>query len=83
MSTVVEISCVEVWQQLSEMIDGTLPTDLQARLELHLKHCAHCRAVLDGARNVVELIGDEQVIPLPAGFHERLLQRLTRELCQG
>ena len=83
MTTIVEISCLEVWQEISEMIDSTLPADLQARLELHIKHCAHCRAVLDGTRNIIALIGDEQVIPLPSGFHKRLFQRLSEELCRG
>ena len=76
-TTVVEISCIEAWLQISEMIDGTLPSDMQARMELHLRHCSHCKAVFDGARNTVQLLGDEEVYDLPSGFSERLLKRLA------
>ena len=81
--TVVEISCREAWQEISEMIDGALEPEMRRRMELHLKHCMHCRAVYDGARNVVRLIGDEEVYELPAGLRDRLFTRLSAELCGG
>ena len=77
----VEISCAEVWREVSEMIDGTLDATMRARIELHLRHCAHCKAVYDGTRNTVHLIGDEQIFALPEGFGERLWQRLSADLC--
>ncbi len=79
--TIIELSCEEVWHELSELLDGTLGQAMRDRLELHLRHCAHCRAVYDGTRNMVELLGDEQVLDLPAGFSERLLKRLAVDLC--
>ncbi len=79
--SIVEISCVEVWHELSELVDGTLSEALREQLELHLRNCAHCTAVYDGTRNVVELLGDEQVLDLPSGFSERLLHRLAISLC--
>ena len=78
---VLELSCAEAWREISEMLDGTLQPEMQARMELHLRHCAHCNAVYDGTRNTVELIGDEQVFTLPEGFGERLWLRLSAELC--
>lgn len=78
-ATIVEISCIEAWREISELIDGTLSSDMQQRIKLHLEHCAHCRAVYDGARNMAQLIGDDQVFDLPPGFSDRLLERLALE----
>lgn len=83
MSEIIEISCVEVWRELSELIDGTLSAEMRQRLELHLGNCAHCTAIYDGAKNTVQLLGDEQVLDLPSGFSERLLKRLAADFCGG
>ena len=77
---VIEISCVEVWQEVSNYIDGTLDPALRQRMEEHFKGCEHCTAVVDGIRNVVRLVGDGQVFDLPAGFGERLKVTLARKL---
>ena len=74
--TVVEISCVEVWRELSNYIDGAVDAELRLRMEEHFKSCEHCTAVLDGMRNIVRLAGDNRVFDLPAGFSERLKERL-------
>jgi hypothetical protein len=34
--------------------------------------CAHCKAVLDGTHNVVSLVGDGRLFPVPKGFSSRL-----------
>src|ERR1700757_3243749 len=63
---IVEISCFEVWRRLSDYVDDVEP-ELKARLTLHFARCRDCKALLDGTRNVVALIGDEQAFDLPAG----------------
>ena len=77
---VVEISCVEVWREVSNYIDDTVDSELRRRLEEHFRGCEHCAAVLDGTRNVIRLVGDGQVFELPAGFSERLKAVLARQL---
>jgi hypothetical protein len=77
---VVEISCVEVWREVSNYIDDTVDSELRRRLEEHFRGCEHCAAVLDGTRNVIRLVGDGQVFELPAGFSERLKAVLARHL---
>jgi anti-sigma factor RsiW len=74
--TIIEISCVEVWRELSNYIDGAVDPDLRLRMEEHFKTCEHCTAVLDGMRNVVCLVGDSRAFDLPAGFSDRLKKRL-------
>jgi anti-sigma factor RsiW len=77
---IMEISCVEVWQEVSNYIDGTIDPVLRQRMEEHIKACEHCAAVLDGTRNVVRLVGNGQVFDLPAGFTDRLKATLAKKL---
>jgi putative zinc finger protein len=72
----IEISCLEVWREISNYIDETVDPQLRARIEEHLKHCNHCSAVLDGSRNVVALVGDGRSFDLPSGFGQRLYDKL-------
>jgi anti-sigma factor RsiW len=76
----IEISCVEVWRELSNYIDGELDPELRRRMEEHFKGCEHCSAILDGTRNVVRLVGDGRAFELPTGFSDRLKARLQRKI---
>jgi hypothetical protein len=80
---IVEISCVELWREISNYIDSDIEPALKARLELHVKNCVHCRAVLDGTRNTVRLLTDGEWYSLPSGFSERLRLRLSAEPRNG
>jgi anti-sigma factor RsiW len=77
---IVEISCVHVWQEISNYLEGELAADVRERMEAHLKGCVHCTAILDGAKNVVALVADGKTFDLPHGFSQRLKQRLASEL---
>jgi len=61
---VVEISCEEVWREISNYLEGEISAETRARMEEHFKGCKHCKAVLDGTRNVVQLVGDASVFDL-------------------
>jgi anti-sigma factor (TIGR02949 family) len=74
--SVIEISCLEVWREISNFIDGEIAPELRARMEAHFKSCAHCSAVLDGTRNVVKLVADGVEYDLPEGFSQRLYKRI-------
>ena len=76
----IEISCVEVWREISNYVDDRVDPELRRRMEEHFKGCEHCTAVLDGTRNVVRLVGDSQSFVLPAGFSDRLKKRLQEKL---
>lgn len=73
---IVEISCVEVWREMSNYLEGDVSTELRARIEAHFKTCKHCRAVHDGTRNLVQLIGDGVAFEVPAGFSRRLYSKV-------
>jgi len=74
--TVIEISCVEVWREISNFLEQSVDPELRARMEAHFAVCSNCKAVLDGTKNIVKLIGDEQAFDVPAGFSEHLFRKL-------
>jgi len=76
---VIEISCLEVWREISNYIDGEITADLRARMEAHFKTCTHCRAIYDGTKNVVKLVGDGVEYQVPDGFSQRLYQKIKNK----
>jgi len=75
---VIEISCIEVWREVSNYIDDSVDAELRSRIEAHVKHCKHCAAVLDGTRNVVKLVADGETYEIPAGFSKRLYSKIEK-----
>jgi Putative zinc-finger len=73
----IEISCVEVWREISEYVDADISAELRVRMEAHFKVCAHCSAVLDGMRNVVGLVADGRLFQMPEGFNKRLYCKIN------
>jgi anti-sigma factor RsiW len=76
----IEISCVEVWREISNYLDNEISAELRGRMEAHFKGCAHCTAVLDGTRNVVKLVGDGKAFQIPDGFSKRLYRKVQKLL---
>jgi predicted anti-sigma-YlaC factor YlaD len=76
--SVIEISCLEVWREISNFLDGEVDVELRARMEAHFKECAHCKAILDGTRNVVRLVGDGVEYSVPSGFSKRLYDKIKQ-----
>lgn len=75
---VIEISCIEVWREISNFIDNEIDPELRTRMETHFKHCSHCSAILDGTKNVVRLVADGEVFEVPHDFSKRLYRRLDK-----
>jgi anti-sigma factor (TIGR02949 family) len=74
----IEISCVEVWREISDYLNGEVPAELRDRMKAHFEVCKHCTAVLDGVQNVVRLVGDGKAFPMPKGFSERLFKKIRK-----
>jgi len=73
---IIEISCVEVWREISNYLDGEISAELRERMAAHFKVCAHCTAVLEGTQNVVGLVGDGRLFQVPDGFSKRLYKQI-------
>ena len=74
------IDCHHVWEHISLYIDGDVDAELRAEIDRHLEHCEICSAVMDSTRNVMVLMADERVFEIPAGYSERLHERLDAVL---
>ena len=72
----VEISCAEVWREISNYLEGEISAELRDRMQAHFEVCKHCTAVLDGVRNVVRLVGDGRIFDMPEGFSKRLYKKI-------
>ena len=70
------VTCEQVWQEVSNYLDGDVSAELRAALEVHVKDCNRCRAVLEGTQNVVSVYADDRVLQVPFGYHQRLRNRL-------
>jgi anti-sigma factor (TIGR02949 family) len=77
------IDCKHVWQHISAYIEGEVDATMRAEIDKHLETCEICSAVLDSTRNVVILLADDRVFELPAGFRQRLHERIDRALQSG
>ena len=74
----IEIDCQEVWRQISNYLDDEVEPGLRTIMTAHFKDCAHCSAILDGARNVVKLVGDGRAFKIPSS--QRLHKKLNEHL---
>ncbi|HET8926088.1 MAG TPA: zf-HC2 domain-containing protein [Candidatus Acidoferrum sp.] len=74
----IEISCVEVWREISNYLEDEISPEMRERMGAHFKTCAHCSAVLDGTRNVVGLVGDGKLYQTPEGFNKRLYKKIQK-----
>ena len=74
------VSCEEVWREISNYLEGDIEPGLHAAVEEHIRICKHCTAVMAGTKNVVTLYADERIIELPAGFDNRLRNRLEEHI---
>ena len=79
MERLIPIDCMHVFQHVSGYIDNEVSAELRARMEAHFKECKHCVAVLDGTRNIIQLVGDETTFNVPPGFSERLYQKIFKK----
>jgi hypothetical protein len=74
------VRCHEVWELISEYVDGELgPVQVQS-FDEHVSGCVRCRAVVEGTRNVVRLYRDERMRPLPATLRSGIRRRLASQI---
>jgi len=76
----IEIECEEVWRQISNYLDDEIDPGLRADMSSHFKNCAHCSAILDGARNVIRLVGDERAFEISSKISSSIYKKLNDHL---
>jgi hypothetical protein len=76
----VELNCETARREISDYLDGEVSGIRRRQIERHLARCGSCKAILDGTRNVSELIGDERAFELPSKVSRRLYSKLEQHL---
>ncbi len=76
----IEVTCEDVWREISNYIEGDVTPELRAAMEIHLRECRPCMAVHDGAKNLIRLVGDPRAFQVPTEFSQRLYRRLQKEI---
>ena len=78
-----EVSCHEIWREISNYLDNDVDPRLRERMEQHFANCRHCAALLDSTHNVLVLIGDNRAFALPADFSQRLYTKFAAHLASS
>ena len=75
----VVVHCEQVWQEISNYLDGEVDPVLRSALDDHLRQCQRCTAVMAGTRNIVDLYGDDRLFKVPLGYSWRLQRRIASD----
>lgn len=78
-----EVSCHEIWREISNYLDNDVDPRLRERMERHFASCRHCAALIDSTHNMLVLIGDNRAFAIPADFGKRLYGKLAAHLASG
>jgi anti-sigma factor RsiW len=71
-------SCRELFERLSEYLDGELPADLCGRMDEHMGDCQPCQRFLESLRRTVRLVDSESGDTLPEAARRDLLAAARR-----
>lgn len=69
----VELSCQELVELVTDYLDGALPDDERRRFEAHLDDCGNCRAYLEQMRRTIQIAGTLTPETVPPHAGEALL----------
>jgi len=73
------MKCNEIQARLSEYLDGALGAEEAAALEGHVAQCAACKGELEALRRTVQAVGELPRCAAPAGFRDKVVQRIRAE----
>jgi anti-sigma factor RsiW len=70
------ITCAEGVDQLMDYLEGMVPPDLRAALELHVTGCPRCAAFITSYRETSRIVRDATAASLPADYRRTLREFL-------
>jgi len=76
------VSCKAVVAELSNFLDRTVDAELRRKIERHLRRCVRCSTLLDSARKVLIISGDDRTFEVPIGYSDRLHEYLAAKLAE-
>ncbi len=72
--------CEDVFDNLTDLLDGALDRESEAAALEHLATCERCEITLAETRTLVELAGDERPTRLDPSARATLLDRIVGEV---
>jgi anti-sigma factor RsiW len=77
------MNCKELSKLIPDLVDGNLAAEVRSEAEAALPGCPDCQRELEIARQVraflVQLQSENDQFQVPAGFEDRLLERVRRQ----
>ena len=67
-------SCRQLFERLSEYLDGELPEDLCGKIDEHMGDCPPCRRFLESLQRTVKLVESESGAVLPEEAKRALIE---------
>ena len=82
MGTTRQFTCKQLFQELSDYLDGSLDSEARTQLEAHLAKCPNCWVVCDTTKKTIEVFKGMDPYPLPEDVKGRLAKALQKR-CAG
>ena len=77
------MKCKDFLQELCTYLDGDSAAELRAEVERHMQVCRKCWVVVDTCRRTILFYQDQQLQPIPAPLHERLMRAVEERRAQA
>ncbi len=75
--------CRELFEKMSEYIDGELDAATEADIRRHLADCPHCAVCRDTLQRTVDLCRGLPDRPVPPGFSEKMALLIAERFAPG
>lgn len=72
--------CEDVFDNLTDLLDGALPADVEAAALEHLATCERCEITLAETRSLLDLAADDRPVELDGPARAALLSRIVDEV---
>jgi predicted anti-sigma-YlaC factor YlaD len=66
------MQCDELLSALNDYMDGDTRSAICQAIREHMAECKACRIVIDNIRQTITLYRAGEIMPLPAGLHEKI-----------
>jgi anti-sigma factor RsiW len=70
-------TCEQIEAQLTEYLDGALPTEVQAGFDAHVASCANCAALVQTVGGMVSAMHSLEPLPVPPGLNARIIEQTS------
>lgn len=72
--------CDDVFDNLTDLLEGVLPADVEAEALEHLATCERCEITLAETRSLLDLAADHRPVELDRATRALLLTRIVDEV---